>query len=268
MSIITGVLARRIEAIDIDYSRSRLAGMQAAPGNPLGIEIRQFGQATAFLIQGWPDFWYGNKIVGLEPGDEPYLEEIVAFFRDRQLDFRVEIIPGNLNSRLGAHLHRLGLYQGGFSAAVYGVPYSPEEAGSGVTVDEIQPGELDLFLDLYQAGFELPPLTPADKEIVKGWYEREKPSLKFYIARVEGTPAGIGVFYANQGLGLLADAGTLPQFRGKGCQSALIRQRLAEAARQNCEFITSFVEFGSTSHRNLEKAGLRLAYTKAMWFSE
>lgn len=268
MTIMTRALARRIEAIDIDYSRSRLAGMQATPGNPLGIEVRQFGHATAFLIQGWPDFWYGNKIVGLEPGDEPYLEEMVAFFRDRQLDFRFEIIPGNLNSRLGSHLRRLGFYQGGFSAAVYGVPYLPEETSGDVMIDEVKPDEMELFLDLYQAGFELPQLSPAEKEIVNGWYEQEKSFLKFYIARIEGAPAGIGVFYASQGLGLLADAGTPPQFRGKGCQSALIRRRLAEAAGQNCELITSFVEFGSASHRNLERAGLRLAYTKAMWFSE
>jgi hypothetical protein len=31
-------------------------------------------------------------------------------------------------------------------------------------------------------------------------------------------------------------------------------------------FFISFPAFGSNSHRNLERAGLRIAYTKTMWY--
>jgi hypothetical protein len=73
------------------------------------------------------------------------------------------------------------------------------------------------------------------------------------------------VLYVKNGFGLLADAATLPEFRGKGCQSALIYRRLVDAVQKNCAILTSFVEFGSASHRNIERAGLRVAYTKALW---
>jgi len=45
-----------------------------------------------------------------------------------------------------------------------------------------------------------------------------------------------------------------------------IHHRNAQAARRGCDLLTSFVGFGLLSHLNLEKAGLRVAYTKGMWW--
>jgi hypothetical protein len=45
--VMTQALARQIEQVDIDYTTSRLSGMQRNEGNPVGIEIREFGGATA-----------------------------------------------------------------------------------------------------------------------------------------------------------------------------------------------------------------------------
>jgi hypothetical protein len=120
LPVMTRELARTIEQVDVDYAVSRLEGMRAVEGNPLQIEIRRFGNATAFSIRAWPDFWYGNKVLGLDPVSEEYLDEMVNFFRRQGLSFRIEIIPGNLNEGLAARLHELGFYQVGFSTALYG----------------------------------------------------------------------------------------------------------------------------------------------------
>jgi hypothetical protein len=68
------------------------------------------------------------------------------------------------------------------------------------------------------------------------------------------------------GIGLLADAATRPELRGRGCHTAMIHHRIVQAEKRRCDLVTSFVEFGSTSHLNLERAGLRVAYTKSMWW--
>ena len=118
----TRQLAQRIEQNDNDYSLSRLEGMQQARGNPLRIEIKRYGNVNAFLIEGWPNFWYGNKVLGLEPSSEDYLVKIMDLFAQRNLSFRFEILPGNLNSSLASRLHRLGFSQMSFNTAVYGLP--------------------------------------------------------------------------------------------------------------------------------------------------
>lgn len=265
--IITRELARRIEQIDLDYTLSRLGGMQAAQGNPLGIMIEKFGEATAFLIRAWPDFWYGNRVLGLGPADESRLEDIAKFFGEHNLPCRFEIIPGRMSWSLATRLHRLGFCQGSFSAALYGLP-QPDllPPTPAVCVGEVEPDELALFLDLYQAGFELPEFNSREKNIVREWLERDAAHLKLYLATVAGTPAGVAILYVKDNLGLLADAATLPAFRGQGCQTALLQHRIKEAARQGCELLTSFVEFGSASHRNVARAGLSVAYIKAMWW--
>lgn len=268
LPMMTAQLAQRIEQNDNDYSLSRLGGMQQAKGNPLQIEIKRYGNVNAFLIEKWPDFWYGNKVLGLELSSEVYLDEIVALFARQNLSFRFEIMPGNLNSSLASRLHKLGFCQMSFNTAVYGVPAltaksSPNEQ---IKVREVQPNEVDLFLDLYQDGFDLPRLNETEKKAVLSWLQRAKSSLYLCIAHVDDLPAGVGVLFMENGIGLLADATTLPEFRGKGCHTAMIQHRIAQAEKQNCDLLTSFVEFGSTSHLNLENMGLRVAYTKSMWW--
>jgi hypothetical protein len=264
----TPELARRIEQNDIDYSLSRLEGMQKAEGNPLHIQIERFGDATAFLIEAWPDFWYGNKVLGIEPSIETRLEAIIGLFAKYNLDFRFEIMPANLNSSLATRLHKLGFCQMSFNTAVYGQPSLAVKSSTNeqVKVREVQPDEMDYFLDLYQDGFGLPRLHEKEREALVSWLEGASSNLYLCIAHVDDSPAGVGILYLNDGVGLLADATTLPSFRGKGCHTAMIYHRIAQAEQQNCDLLTSFVEFGSTSHLNLERAGLRVAYTKSMWW--
>ena len=264
----TRQLAQRIDQNDIDYSLSRLEGMQQAEGNPLRIEIKRYGNLNAFLIVTWPNFWYGNKVLGLEPSSEIYLKEIIELFARHNLNFRFEIMPGNLNSSLASRLHKLGFCQMSFNTAVYGQPSLTVRTSLNeqIKVREVQPNEVDLFLDLYQDGFGLPRLKHEEREAVLSWLNRAKSNLYLCIAHIDDLPAGVGILYMENGIGLLADATTLQDFRGKGCHSAIIQHRIAQAEKQNCDLLTSFVEFGSTSHLNLERAGLRVAYTKSMWW--
>ncbi|MEP7357252.1 MAG: hypothetical protein ABI847_08430, partial [Anaerolineales bacterium] len=187
-------LVQRIEQSDLDYTRSRLAGMGQAAGNPLKIEMRTFGQAAAFLIQAWPDFWYGNKVLGLGPADAHRVGEIAAYFRRHELPFRFELAPQAINAELGTQLHRQGFCQMGFNAAVYGRPAASIEPApsSAVEVTEVGPDELDLFWDLYQDGFGLAHLTAAERAAVRGWAAGEARDLYLCMARINGMPAGVG----------------------------------------------------------------------------
>jgi len=265
---LTPALAYVIEHNDIEYTFARLEGMRQAEGNPLRIAIQRFGGATAFRIEAWPEFWYGNRALGLNPNSRDHLDEIVQFFASRQLDFRIELIPGDLDSELARRLHGYGFSQMGFSTAMYGLPKKTQASPitQDITVRAVQPGEIEKFIDLYQTAFGEPELNPTEKQVVRTWLEHESANLNLYMAFIKGQPAAVSVLYTKNGICLLADAATLPEFRGRGCHAAMIQQRITEAARRHCELVTSFVAFGSPSHRNLERLGLRVAYTKALWW--
>jgi ribosomal protein S18 acetylase RimI-like enzyme len=81
---------------------------------------------------------------------------------------------------------------------------------------------------------------------------------------VDGVAAAAGALVLGE-VANLANASTLPQFRGRGLQSALIRARMAAAAAAGADLVCAGASWASQSQRNLERAGLRIASTKTTW---
>jgi GNAT superfamily N-acetyltransferase len=88
------------------------------------------------------------------------------------------------------------------------------------------------------------------------------PHGQCFLAVVEGQPAGGGGAGIADGIGTLGGGGVLPEFRGRGLQTALIAARMKWLAAQNCEWFISVAHPGSASHRNMERFGFRLAYAR------
>jgi GNAT superfamily N-acetyltransferase len=87
-------------------------------------------------------------------------------------------------------------------------------------------------------------------------------------AQVEGKPAGVAALSVREGVAALYSAATLPDWRGRGVQTALIAARLRLAARLGADLASVFVRPGSVSERNVRragfgKAGARLTFTRA-----
>ena len=60
----------------------------------------------------------------------------------------------------------------------------------------------------------------------------------------------------------LCGAGTLAEFRGRGLQTALLRARMAAAVQAGCEYAVVVTQGGTSSQRNAERLGFRMAYSK------
>lgn len=52
--MLTKDVARSIERSEIDCLQSRLTAIQQIDGNPMGIECKNFGDATAFQAKKYP----------------------------------------------------------------------------------------------------------------------------------------------------------------------------------------------------------------------
>jgi GNAT superfamily N-acetyltransferase len=89
-----------------------------------------------------------------------------------------------------------------------------------------------------------------------------------FLARIDGQPVGGGAVFIHQGLALLAGAATLPLYRNRGVHAALHHARLALARRSGCDLAAQGAQPGSTSQRNAERRGLRVAYTRALLVRE
>jgi GNAT superfamily N-acetyltransferase len=91
-------------------------------------------------------------------------------------------------------------------------------------------------------------------DVMEGFCNRGGESCA-YLAFINGEAAGDGVVGAHKGVAGLFGASTLPAFRSRGVQSALLDARLAWASAHGCDLAVSLTQPGSISHRNIERRG-------------
>ncbi|MGN4436181.1 GNAT family N-acetyltransferase [Bacillus cereus group sp. MYBK69-1] len=261
-TIMTPHTAQEIENAEINMLSSRLEALQAIKENPMQVQIEQFGSATAFsskVIAG-PAF---NTIKGIT--NTTQIDEIISYYQSLQIPCRFEITPAQGTAELFQYLSQKGFYQSSFHTALYSTPREdPSLLPSNISVRKLKENEFDVFADIYVRGFNMPSFT---KDGVRQNNEilHNKPGWHFFIAEVQNIPAGIGVLYINKGVASLAASATLPEFQRKGCHTALIQKRIETAIESNCHLIVGQARFGSSSQNNMERAHMKIAYTKSIW---
>lgn len=87
----------------------------------------------------------------------------------------------------------------------------------------------------------------------------QAPGTVRLVAEVDGQPAGTAALSVTAGVAALYGTSTLPEFRGRGVQTALLAARLHLAAELGADLASVFVTPGSGSERNVRRAGFRVA---------
>jgi GNAT superfamily N-acetyltransferase len=86
-----------------------------------------------------------------------------------------------------------------------------------------------------------------------------------FLAEIENEPVATGMLHIHGEVAFLAGASTLPQFRKRGAQNALLDARLRFAREKGCTLALMGALPSSQSQRNAEKNGFRIAYTRIKW---
>ncbi|MBA3533804.1 MAG: GNAT family N-acetyltransferase [Ardenticatenales bacterium] len=91
-----------------------------------------------------------------------------------------------------------------------------------------------------------------------------RPGVRRFLAWMAGVPVGSGALLIRDGLAHLFSASTLPNFRRRGVQQALLSARLVAAREAGGDIATVMTVPGNASQRNVQRAGFAIAYTKAI----
>lgn len=261
----TTALAQRIERAEASYMHARMLALQAQPDNPLGVEVRSFGDAVGWLVRTRRKPYY-NRVMCLTEKDIDYFRAVDEWFREEQMPFRLDFAPGDQTPAALEWFARRGYYHAEFGAVFCSIPKQvTAPRRPGLEVHEVGEDEGHVFAAVYSEGFARPGGTQEALDNVAVQYEAD--GWRRYLATVDGAPAGVACMYIAEGVASLTSATTLPTYRGCGCQSALIAKRISDAAAADCELVVSQAWFGTGSFRNLQRGGLNLAYTKALWFA-
>jgi len=127
-----------------------------------------------------------------------------------------------------------------------------------------QPGEAQAFSAILRESFFPEGGEPA------GFDEMLAPMFSFpgaitFVAECDGNlvATGAGLIIPDHRIVALFGAGTLKPHRSRGVQTAMLGRRLALAAQSGCEYAVIVTQGGTTSQRNAERIGFRVAYSKA-----
>ena len=131
-------------------------------------------------------------------------------------------------------------------------------APPGLRVERVGRESAALVADLAGRGFGLDlPQWWASPLGAPGWTQ-----LVAYDGEVA---VATGALQVAGTVGWLGAAATVPEARGRGAHRALLAARLRLAAEQGAERVTVKVEPGSTSQRNLARAGFVPAHRLTLW---
>ena len=251
---VSPALARRIEAA---VGRATAAVVAAHAGEGL----------DAIEVAGGRAFFTGvdspvTKAEGLGmngPVTEADLDRVEAFFAERGAASRVTVCPyadKSLPTLLGARGYRIVEME-----QVFVRPLAASESFDAPRVDVaiVEGRERDLWGRTIAQGFaEKDDPEPEHLRIMELF--ARTPEIECFLARVDGEPAGGGALMRVDGIASLFCAATRPAFRGRGVQTAALTARLAAA--EGCDVAVVMTMPGSASHRNVERAGFQVAYTK------
>jgi GNAT superfamily N-acetyltransferase len=265
--IITPELIARIERFHLTFSKARMEALQSLPENPYQVEIRCFGEAIAFktlspLLRG------KNRIANFRAGEVAYLPEALDYFREEGLRCTLGVPHGEMAQELFGHLTAAGLWSGGSGMVPCIVPDAErphcDPPVVPVQIREAGLEERDLYLELFRQAFAHRGEGCADY-LQFQWVEDTLPGCRRYIAEVEGEAVAMASFPMFDGVGFFGTAGVLPAWRGRGIQMALLQRRLADAPAFGCDLVIGGGSLFSTTHRNFERAGLRLVPLGSGW---
>lgn len=232
-----------------DLERAEFAAfVDALRASPDLCELVEIGGATCAALRRLESRMF-NRVLNLT-STEP-LDEITAFYGETP--WWVSDSHG-----LGPELEQRSFVRDyGWMKFSRGV--GPREAQSDLRVERVGPERADDFACVVVGGYELPDwMSPLATNIVG------RPGWSCYVAYDGEAAAGAGALFVSEGVAWLGFGGTLPEFRGRGAQSALLAARIEDARTQGCSTVvteTGELEEGRPSHsyRNILRAGFREA---------
>jgi GNAT superfamily N-acetyltransferase len=235
-----------------------------------GVELRRFGPVQATTIGGLRETAWLNLVLGAAlPGavEEGHLAAATEWADSLGIDYYVPVTPGMDGSVAAEEWLRENGYGRGYGWMKFLRDTAPPDFAAPLDVEAVELGEGEggELGAIVAEGFGLPEWAAAlfaGLPGQAGWH--------CYVARVDGRPAASAAMLVEGGIAEFGLAATRGAARGRGCQTALLRRRILDAAGLGCH--TLLVETGErspdrpeASYRNILRAGFEEAYLRPNW---
>jgi GNAT superfamily N-acetyltransferase len=222
---------------------------------------------AGFIRRGSPM----NKVIGVG------FEEKTESWKALEQEYHAEHEPVHVElstlcpTPLGKVLTKRGYRLMGFENVLGITLDETESAESATRVQLVTARELPEWQRLLIDGFSAPDATGIvldnfTRDVISQAMEDMTFSSGYerYLAKLDGHLVGAAGMRLDGHIALLTGAATLPSFRKRGVQRALLARRLADAAQAGAQLAVITTGGGTQSMANAIKQGFRLLYSRAI----
>jgi GNAT superfamily N-acetyltransferase len=193
------------------------------------------------------------------------LDTIERFFRQRGAPVHHEVSPF-----AGLATHNLLAERDYRLCEISNVLYRPLggedfEIPANTQIRVVTPMEAQLWAETNARGWALEHPEYQEFFLQLGAIICARQSSPAFLAEIDGKPGAAGSLSIHEGVALFGGAATVPEFRRRGLQTALLHTRLQYAFEHGCDLAMMVAEPGSGSQRNAERRGFGVAYTRFKW---
>ena len=193
------------------------------------------------------------------------LDTIECFFRDRGAPIHHEVSPF-----AGIATHNLLRDRSYRLCEISNVLYRPLAAESfespvNIRIRVVTPSESQLWAETSARGWVQEHPEFQSFFLQSGEITCARAGSPAFLAEIDGQPGAAGSLSIYEGVALFAGAATIPEFRRRGLQTALLHTRLRYAFDHGCDLAMIVAEPGGESQRNAERQGFAVAYTRFKW---
>jgi hypothetical protein len=237
----------------------------------LGIRWAHLPAAAVFAAREAPLVEFNRSIgLGLEqPVTDEDLESVTAWLQAHASSaWALQLAPVVLSEAVLDWVHESSLEAEGAGWTKFWrgtAPVPDHLSQTSLVLRLAEPSNAADFGAVVQAGFGAPPPFAT-------WFSGlvGRPNWSIYLAYDGKAPVATGALFIDHGWAWIGIAATLPAYRGRGAQTALLSRRIADGLTAGVIGFTAETsepvpgqQASQISYRNLLRAGFCMGYTRA-----
>lgn len=245
-----------IENLVTEYSRFN-ASRTLSMNTPSEFEVQKIGNATLLIDRARPCPGICNRVFGFDSSSIDTLSEICSRYPTGQPRF--DLRPESIGPEVAHALISAGYNP--YESLVYLTAEPSDCEKPTIDIERWTESRADEFVRLLERSGA--PYSDANWNLRRKHYCTDQ--FRTYLAFQDDQPVGWATMFLHGKVGMLANAFTFEAYRRRGCHSALLRARIAEASRLGLNRVVTDVEPQSESFMNCRRAGFDAATTHTIW---
>ena len=238
----------------------------ASAREQFGLSVHSYLDADCVMASNIPS-WFMNRVIGLgleQPVKESDIDQLISLYNGNGAPIGISLCPEAQTTEIEDWLSGRGFTIANEWFKMVRDTRPPKEISCDLRLEVADSDLSDVVAEITGKGFDMEFLIPLFT------VSTEIEGNHVYLAWDGDTPAAVASLTVVGDVGHINTAATLPEYRGRGAQGALMARRIEDGVKLGCkQFVTEtwVPAEGEVNHsyNNMLRHGFELLYKRKNW---